>query len=129
MSRLVVVLNHWGGVPRVLHENLTSTQQWKNELYDNVHLSTTNGTDEFISCTRVLWHVLNEQGFYTVVLGAHHYTDHPVPPRHSMEELQDPRFQYADSHHVDRVSLHDGAFFEDQPLCTILSCWMRRLSS
>ena len=112
MAKIVVVINHWGGVPRAIQENLTSMQTWKNELYNTISLSTTNGTNEYLASTRVIWRILKENGFHTVVFGASGYTENTVAKRHTTEELQDPRFQHSESHHVDRTSLYDGAFFK-----------------
>lgn len=111
-DRFVVFVNHWGGVPRAVQGNLTSMQAWADEEYHEVHLSTTNGENEYKETTRVLWKTLREHGFHVVVLGATGYGSENTWKRFTEDTLPDPRLEHSESHCVDVTSLHDGAEFD-----------------
>ena len=111
MKKVVVVINHWGGVPRTLHGNVVFMQSsWCKEAYDNVSLSSTDGLQEYIASTAEIWRVLNNEGVYTVALGATGYTQ-DLPSTHHQNTIPDPRFRHVETHSVWQTSVHDGAFF------------------
>lgn len=116
MAKIVVILNHWGGVPRALHRNLVAAQTWSAESYDDVGLTTTDGAKEYLCATRDVWQLLKGKGFQTAAFGATGYADGTAPVRHTGDSLPDPRLKHAETHHVDLTSLYDGAQFQGPSL-------------
>lgn len=113
MPAAVVVVNHWGGVPRVLMRGYAAGQRWASWCLADVPLAHASGEREFPAATSALWSALRMAGVRIVVLGA---TGYRAASRRSEERLPDPRYVFAESHHVHEVSLHDGAQFDGPAL-------------
>lgn len=103
-----VVVNHWGGVPHVLHGNVLAMQRWCSES-GVARMTVTDGTQQFVQSTEEVLRSLQRNGVRTVVLGATGFATARRPLRG--DSIADPRFAYAASHGVDECSLHDGAEF------------------
>ena len=109
-ARLVLVVNHWGGVPWCLHENVLSSQRdWARTALQGLLLSHTDPVQQFSSLLRdgnaSLLHGVRRLGYRTAVLGAT-----GLQRRYGRDH--DPRLALADAWGIDRCSLHDGASFE-----------------
>ena len=107
--RVVLVINHWGGIPACVHGNVVTSQSgWASCVHQNLMLSHTDPVWEFQSLIQDnLLDSVRMEGFRTVVLGATGLRS---------ETRDDPRLSLSAQWGVDRCSLYDGALFASAPL-------------
>lgn len=115
MTGLVVVVNHWGGVPHVLHGNVLAMQTWASEARGNIALSNTDHITEHAQLARRIWPQLKALGFKTVCLGATGFQS-SSGGRCSSEEFPDPRCVLSEEYGIDRCSMYDGSTFAGSAL-------------
>ena len=129
MSKIAVVINHWGGVPVALQANLVASQEWKQSTFDSLEVpnldpilsfrsvaaTSGEGIDEVCLQTNPptplpLFDALHRTGVQIIVLGATGLRRHKKDPyavRHEMN-LPDSREDLHDWG-IDRCSIHDSA--------------------
>lgn len=108
-SRPVLIVNHWGGVPRCLHGNVLSLQTWKNECTTRMTLPNTNCIDSFWSVTGDVWRIVREEGWKTACFGCTGQRVHRRNVRHNCDTLPDPRRDLQQERYIEVCSSWDGA--------------------
>ena len=116
MPRLVVVVNHWGGVPKALHANVAGhvrSLHPDGNLNQDATLPSVDPHASFESCILLsrsplftVFHAAQRAGFKTALLGVHGLPT--VALEH--DSIEDPRLALEDWG-VDHCSPRDGASF------------------
>lgn len=65
----IVIINHWGGIPYAVQQDLVSGQEWTLEGYTNSELTHTDEYKQFETLTCDVWMRMKSAGFRTVCLG------------------------------------------------------------